>query len=583
MNKEFIDFLKSKASIVDVISARIRLRRAGKDWFGLCPFHKEKTGSFKVDPDKGFYHCFGCGAGGDVIKFVQEYDKIGFAEAVEYLANFCGVPLPRREKVFADPHKPVYEAMVEIKNWFCKQLGESAGEEARSYLESRRISQESAEKFQLGFAPSGQELFKHMRKRGFSEDVLLKTGVCNRSKFRAELIGRYDGRLIFPILDVSGKCVGFGGRIIGKEDAAKYVNSPETEIFVKSAHLYGYFLAKRGQSRKIILTEGYLDVISMHQAGFDGAAAPLGTSISEAQINMCWNVCDDPVVALDGDAAGVKASYRWIDKILPLLKAGRSFKFAKLPQGADPDQLIANGQSDAIKTAVENAVPLSDWIWEGAFALYPSETPEQKAAIIKTLTTKAETISDASLKRLYIQTLKQKERDLYYRPKFAAKPKKGAVSPAISVREKIEKIFVVTVLNHPYIIDKIAESFIKLDLKDFRIKKLKDKIFDSYKNECLKGKADKYAATISSLKKEIAADIKDVEVHAKFSSEAASDEEATEGWLELMEKYLSDPLVAEDLQKAAFSLESTFSESDWRRLKALKQEVISNRTNRREI
>ncbi|MDR0968264.1 MAG: DNA primase [Holosporaceae bacterium] len=582
MNKEFIDFLKSKVSIVDVVSARIRLRRSGKDWFGLCPFHKEKTGSFKVDPDKGFYHCFGCGAGGDVIKFVQEYDKISFNEAVEHLANFCGVQLPRKEKVFADPNKPIYEAIAEIKNWFFKQLFEPIGEEARKYLESRRISKESVEKFQLGFAPDNRELFSYMRKRGFSDDILIKTGVCNRSKYDGGLIGRYNGRLIFPIIDSFGKCVGFGGRIIGKEDAAKYVNSPETEIYVKSDHLYGYFLAKRGKSRQIILTEGYLDVISMHQAGFDGAAAPLGTTISEKQINMCWNVCENPIVALDGDGAGIKASYRWIDRILPALKAGRSFKFARLPQGADPDELISSGQADAVRAAVENAIPLSDWMWEGAFALYPSETPEQKASIIKTLSEKIATIKDDSIRKFYSQTLKQKERELYYRPKSAPKVKKENIRPVIPAREKIEKIFVATALNHPYIIDKIAENFIGLELKDFQMRKIKDKIFEAYNNYRLKGEADKYVEAIALLKNEFAAEVKDAGLRVKFSRETASDEEAEKGWLKLMDKYLIDPLVAADLQNAAFSLESTFSESDWQRLKALKQEVISNRIDNRE-
>ncbi|MDR0678124.1 MAG: DNA primase, partial [Holosporaceae bacterium] len=301
MNREFIEFLKSQIPIIDVVSSRIRIRKRGHDWFGLCPFHQEKTGSFKVDPIKGFYHCFGCGVHGDVIKFVQDFDKISFSEAIEYLAHQYGILLPSKEKAFIDPHKPIYDAMAEMKNWFAKQLNESAGKTALKYLESIKISRASMEKFQLGFAPDNQELFQHLRGRGFSDDILLKTGVFNRSKYNHDMINRYRGRLIFPILVGSGKCVGFGGRILQEENVAKYINSPETEIFTKSDHLYGYFFAKRGKTREIILVEGYLDVISMHQAGFDGTVAPLGTSISERQINLCWNVCNNPIISLDGD------------------------------------------------------------------------------------------------------------------------------------------------------------------------------------------------------------------------------------------------------------------------------------------
>ena len=580
MNREFIEFLKSQISIVDVVSSRIRLRRTGRDWFGLCPFHKEKTGSFKVDTDRGFYHCFGCGAHGDAISFVQDFDRISFGEAVEQLAHQNGIPLPQKEKVFIDHHKPLYDAMIEIKNWFIRQLNESAGEDVQKYLESRKISRESIEKFQLGFASNNQELLQHLHKQGFSDDILLKTGVFSRSKYHDEMINRYRSRLVFPILDTLGKCIGFGGRIIYGEDTAKYINSPETDVFIKSNHLYGYFLAKRGKTREIILTEGYLDVISMHQAGFDGAVAPLGTSISEHQINLCWNVCADPIIALDGDSAGVKASYKWIDKILPLITAGRSFKFAKLPQSSDPDQLIANNQSDALRNVIAGAVPLSDWLWEGAFLLYPSETPEQKAAIVKMLASKIETIRDASLRKLYAQSLRERERDLYRR-KYTVPAKQGDVQPVIPIYEKLEKIFIVTILNHPYILEKIMENFVELELRDFRMQKLKERILGCYYRNS--GDTEKYIAAITLLKNELTDDMVDAELHAKFSGENVSDEEAAKGWLKLMDRYCSEPLINADLQAAASSLESVFSEENWRRLKALKQEVILNRINKQGI
>ncbi|MDR0753499.1 MAG: DNA primase [Holosporaceae bacterium] len=580
MNREFIESLKSQIPIVDVVSSRIRLRRSGSDWFGLCPFHQEKTGSFKVDSARGFYHCFGCGAHGDVIKFVQDFDKISFSETVECLAHQYGISLPQKKKTFIDPRKPVYEAITEMKNWFMKQLNEPAGEMALRYLESRKISRASIEKFQLGFAPDNQELFQHLRKRGFSDDVLLKTGVFNRSKYHNNMINRYRSRLIFPILDGSGKCVGFGGRIFQEENVAKYINSPETEIFTKSDNLYGYFWAKRAKTREIILAEGYLDVISMHQAGFDGTVAPLGTSISEHQINLCWSVCDNPIISLDGDSAGVKASYRWIDRILPSITAGQSFKFAKLPDGSDPDQLIVNDQTDTLKNAIANAISLSDWMWEGAFLLYPSETPEQKAAIIKMLTGKIETIRDISVRKLYAQAFREKEQSLYRR-KFSAPIKQKNASPVIPIREKLEKIFIVTIINHPYILERIMESLVKLEFDNLYMQKLKKRVLDCYSRH---GKdMEKCASAVAALKTELTTNMKELELHAKFSSEKATDKEAIEGWFELMDKYCSEPVINADLQAATSNLKSTFSKDNWQRLKALKQEAIYNRTNKRRV
>jgi DNA primase len=318
----------------------------------------------------------------------------------------------------------------------------------------------------------------------------------------------------------------------------------------------------------------------MHQAGFDGAVAPLGTSISEYQINLCWKISDTPVISLDGDSAGIKASYRWIDKILTLITAGRSFKFAQLPPGLDPDQLIASNQSDILKNAVANATPLSEWLWEGAFLLYPSETPEQKAALIKMLSGKIETIRDSAVRKLYMQVLKQKERDLCRR-KFTPSAKQEDPPPVIAIREKLEKIFVVTILNHPYILEKVMESFAVLEFNNLRLQKLKERILDCYNLH--HENIEEYVAAIGLLKNEVTVDIKDVAVHAKFSSESVNDDAAMEGWLRLMDKYHLEPNINADLQAATSNLKSTFSKGDWQRLKALKQEVISNRTNKQGI
>ncbi len=577
MDKNFIDFLKSRASILDVISNKVKLTRSGKDWFCRCPFHSEKTASFKVDPNSGYYYCFGCGAHGDVINFVMEFEKITFQEAVEYIANMYGVQVPIKEKSkIPDINTKIYSALEVIKNLFASQLHEKMGVEAKDYLNSRKISPESIAKFQLGFASEKQNIVPFLKKSGFSEDLLIKTGVFYKNQYNNELVNRFAGRLIFPIIDSSGKCVGFGGRIITKSDGAKYLNSPESEIFVKSRHLYGYSLAKRGKTREVVITEGYLDVIAMHQAGFDGAVAPLGTSISETQINMCWKICDNPVIALDGDNAGVKASYRWIDKILPSLIPGKSFKFAMLPQNADPDSLIFNNRIDVILDAIKNATQLSNWIWDGAFQLHSSETPEQKAALVKMLKEKIDVIKDSTIRKLYLQHIKQNEQNLYRKK---GKPFKNGmlIKPVISVKEKIEKILLVTIINHPYILDKVIESFAKIEFSIEVRQKIKNKILDFYGKYFVNGEHDKYIEVVKSLEKEVTDFANDIELHANFVGKNADDEDVIDGWNKFYEEYFSGPIIAEDLQSASSSLKFSFSDDDWQRLKALKKESLSKK------
>ncbi len=585
MQKDFIDFLKGRASALDIVPKYVKLTKKGKDWFGRCPFHSEKTGSFKVDADLGLYYCFGCGAHGDMINFVMEMEKLSFAEAVKHIADMYGIQVPEDRETFRsedDIKNKMYTVMEIAKEFFVHQLNSDSGREAKEYLKNRNISDESISKFQLGFAFNEEKLVDQLKKNGFSEEIIIKTGLFFKKQYKNELSSKFSGRITFPIIDYKGKCVGFGGRIIKKIDAAKYINSPETEIFVKNHQLYGYPLARKSKSREIILVEGYLDVIAMHQAGFDATVAPLGTAISETQINMCWRVCDNPIICLDGDSAGVKASFRWLDKILPVLIPGKSFKFARLPQDSDPDSLILNDQREIISSSLNNALSLSDWMWEGAFSLYPSETPEQKAAIIKMLKEKTEQIKDGSIQRLYIQYMKQKENELYRYKGKTFKPKIGElIRPATPVKEKIEKILVVTIINHPYIIDRVIEDFTKLEFTSSAMIKLKEEILRIYDAYHMSGKVEEGNRVISELEKDISDVEKDIEIHAKFvGKNESSEDKILSGWNSFFEKYLSVPMITEDLHKASISLQSTFSESDWQRLKALKNSTLLAAKNR---
>ncbi|MBQ3564966.1 MAG: DNA primase [Alphaproteobacteria bacterium] len=576
MDKEFINRLKSTVSIVDVISSRVRLRKMGHDWFGLCPFHKEKTGSFKVDESKGFYHCFGCGAGGDVIKFIEEYDHVDFREAVEIIANMSGIQIPKDDsaKVPVNPYQHLFDILNIANKYFVDSLASSDGQAAREYLQLRQINKEYCEKFSLGYCPDNSELYFLLKRKGFSDEDLIQSGVFVKPSYGKTLINRYHDRLMFPIFDEFSKCVGFGGRILDASEKAKYINSPETVFYTKSDHLYGYHLAKKSKTRQIILTEGYLDVIAMHQAGFDGTVASLGTTISESQINKCWKVCNYPVVALDGDQAGIKASYRWVDKILACLVPGKSFKFAQLPQNADLDLLVYNKQISVIKDSIEHAMSLSDWLWSGAFSLFPAETPEQKAEITKMIEEKISTIKDASVKKFYMQEF---YRTLKYPHIKTSKFKRHEnLCQPISANEKIEKIFVATILNHPYILDEVAEDFVKLEFTSTKMNKLKSMILQSYQKYA-ESDSEQLKDAMEQYKKEFREDLQNVELHANFVGTSIPDEKAKEGWMNLAKKYVFTPLLNEDLQKAENNLQFSLSESDWQKLKMLKKEIILNK------
>lgn len=571
-NEDLIRIIKEKAQLYDIVSRNVRLQKSGNGWLGLCPFHKEKTPSFRVD-ERGF-HCFGCGEHGDVITFIQKTENISFREAIKHLANMYNVPLPSENIALENPSKAVYNALEAINRYFMQQLQSNAGAVAREYLSSRNITKDSIEKFQLGFAPDNNELPRVLNKQGISDDLLVRTGVFVKSKYSGKIVNRYGGRLIFPIFDSYSRCAGFGGRTIGKSNLVKYINSPETEVFSKHDLLYGYSIARHSKSKQIVIVEGYLDVIAMHQAGFDGTIAPLGTAISKSQISLCWRICDFPIISLDGDNAGITAAYRWIDRIFESLVPGKSFKFAKLPEDTDPDILLSSGQRQVLENALENAIPLAQWLWDGAFALNPVDTPEQKAAIVKKIFEKINLIQDESIRRLYYQEIKNSEREMY-RSKFKKIPNVRSdikVAPIVSVQEKFEKIFVVTIVNHPYMIDRVIEDFVKLEMQGSKTKELQRKIIDFY--ELIARDKEEYVRKMQSLKGEVKVMESEVVLHAKFTSEGSSDEVAFEGWSNAMNSFLAQPNLARDLQNAASSLECSFSEDDWQRLKALKKEDI---------
>ena len=423
----FLDELRSRTSITQVVGRKVvwdtRKSNQGKgDMWAPCPFHQEKSASFHVDDRKGYYYCFGCHAKGDALGFIKETENVSFMEAVEILAREAGMPMPARDPLAqqkADRRTQLADVMEQALQFFRLQLNTSAGADARGYLTGRGLRQEALDRFEIGFAPEAwQGLWDYLTGKSVEEELILAGGLAKPSSKGKRPYDTFRNRIIFPIRDPQGRCIGFGGRAMDPNDNAKYLNSPETELFDKGRSLYNYGPAREatGKGEPLILAEGYMDVIALAEAGFGAAVAPLGTAVTETQLQLMWRVSDEPIIALDGDTAGIRAAQRVIDLALPLLEAGKSLRFAVMPEGQDPDDLIRAGGSAAMQQLLGTARPMVDLLWEREVYGKNFDSPERKAALDKILRDKLRLIKDSSIRGHYGQAVKDMRWELF-RPK----------------------------------------------------------------------------------------------------------------------------------------------------------------------
>lgn len=444
----FLDELRSRTSIIQVVGRKVmwdtRKSNQGKgDMWAPCPFHQEKTASFHVDDRKGYYYCFGCGAKGDALGFIKETENVSFMEAVEILSLEAGMQLPvldPKSKEKSDRQTKLAEVMEQAVNFFRLRLNTSSAANARSYLVERGLTQEVLERFEIGFAPaSWQELWDHLTEKNVDQELILAAGLVKPSNKGTRPYDTFRNRIIFPIRDPRGRCIGFGGRAMDPTDNAKYLNSPETELFDKGRSLYNYGPAREaiGKGQILIVAEGYMDVIALSQVGFNATVAPLGTAITETQLQLMWRVSDEPIIALDGDKAGVRAAQRLIDLALPLLQAGKSLRFVVLPQGQDPDDLIREEGPGAMQRLLDNAQPMVELLWEREVYGKNFDSPERKAALDKILREKLRLIKDSSIRGHYGQALKSMRWDLFrtkYRTQNSQPRGRQLISPQASTR-----------------------------------------------------------------------------------------------------------------------------------------------------
>jgi DNA primase len=415
----FIEELRDRVSITDVIGRKVRLVRKGRSHLGLCPFHNEKTPSFNVNADKGFYHCFGCGVSGDVISFVMETEALSFPEAVEQLATSIGMELPKvdvRDEAREKSRRSLYDVMGAAAEFFEAQLNKASGKKARAYLEGRQLSGPAVEPFRLGYAPDSRSALKeHLAAKGFAIDDMIAAGLLVTPDDGGAPYDRFRGRVIFPIIDVQNRVIAFGGRTLDPDGKPKYLNSPETPLFKKSAVLFNFGPARKAASQgaTLIAVEGYVDVIALVAAGFHGAVAPLGTALTEEHLQMMWRIAPEPVLCFDGDAAGIKAAQRGIDLALPLLEPGQSLKFALLPGGQDPDDLIRAQGSKAMQSVLDEAVGLADMLWRREIADADLATPERRAGAETNLMRHVGEIREPKVREHYRTVMGQRLKELF--------------------------------------------------------------------------------------------------------------------------------------------------------------------------
>jgi DNA primase len=426
LSPQFLDELRTRTLLSGLIGKSLKLQRAGREWKAPCPFHNEKTPSFYVNDDKGFYHCFGCSAHGDAIRWMTEQQGLPFIDAVKELAANAGMDMPAldpRAAERAERQSGLHDVMAAAESWFREQLAGIEGAEARAYLKKRGVSDELVSAFGLGFAPDSRGKLKAALSR-FGDAMLVEAGLLIAVDDK-DPYDRFRGRLMIPIRDARGRCIAFGGRILGAGEP-KYLNSPDTPLFDKGRTLWNLDRAGPASRKadRLVVVEGYMDAIALAGAGIDEVVAPLGTALTEMQIERMWRLVDVPILCFDGDNAGRKAAMRAVLRAMPMLGPSRSLSIVTLPTGQDPDDLVKQGGRQAFEVLANAAQPLVDYLWDTEHAVAPLKTPEQRAGLKQRLTDHIATIADAEVRRHYNGAIRERFDALFFaRSEFV--PQKG--------------------------------------------------------------------------------------------------------------------------------------------------------------
>ena len=419
LSPQFLDELRARTLLSTLIGKSVKLQKAGREFRACCPFHNEKSPSFYVNDEKGFYHCFGCGAHGDAIRWMTDQQGLAFMDAVKELAAAAGIVVPAPDPRAAQRQEQnlgLHEAMTAATTWFEEQLSGLDGAQARTYLQQRGINDAQRRAFGIGFAPDSRGRLKTALAR-FGDEALIESGLLIKVDDKPPY-DRFRGRLMIPIRDQRGRVIAFGGRILG-EGEPKYLNSPDTPLFDKGRTLFNLDRAAPAarKSGRILVVEGYMDVIALDRAGISEAVAPLGTALTEAQLERLWRMAELPILCFDGDGAGQKAAIRAAHRALPMIAPGRSLRFVTLPAGQDPDDLVRAGGKAAVEALLESPEPLVERLWKHEVAAAPLDTPEARAGLRRRLSDLVATIGDPTVREQYGHEFRNRFDTLFARPR----------------------------------------------------------------------------------------------------------------------------------------------------------------------
>ena len=505
---QFLDEIRARVPLSDIVGRRVKLTKRGKEHLGLCPFHNEKTASFTVNDDKAFYHCFGCQAHGSAFDFVMNTEGLSFPEAVERLAGQAGLSVPASTPATAEAARKqatLYDVMETAAGWFQAQLLTTSGTAARQYLEGRGLDEATIMTFRLGLAPQSRGALKDaLLARGVGEEQMLATGLLIKPEDGRATYDRYRHRIIFPISDTRGRVIAFGGRALG-DAKAKYINSPETVLFHKGSVLFGLSAARAAirEHGNALVAEGYMDVIALHAAGFVNAVAPLGTALTEDQMGLLWRLAPEPILCLDGDAAGRRAAVAAAERALPLLKPGLSLRFAQLPKGEDPDSLIQKYGASAMTEVLERALRLDELLWRKERGARRVDSPERQAGLRVRLEALVQQIKEQGIRDAY-QRLFKARFDAEFRAEFGPQgrprgereggrvgarpgPAARAAGPGPELLQNAlargsgeaasrEAFLAGAIVNHPELMERVSEAFAQLIFQDTALDRLRNTI-----------------------------------------------------------------------------------------------------------
>ena len=547
---DFLDEIRTRLPVSSVVGRNVKLQRRGREFVGLSPFTNEKTPSFTVNDQKGFYHCFSSGEHGDIFTFLMKTQNLGFPEAVERLAEEAGLEVPRAtpEEAQRAKRRTTLQDAVEFACHFYEQkLRSPEGRAAYDYLRERGLSDDTIKTYRLGYAPGGNALKAALAREGIAEEISIEARLLSPGQEGRSSFDFFRERVLFPICDARNRPVAFGGRVMGQGEP-KYLNSPETPLFHKGSIVYALAQARKDASDKaeVIVAEGYMDVIAMAEAGIRNAVAPLGTALTEQQIMLLWRIAPEPILCFDGDAAGRKAALRAAERCLPILEPGHSLRFALLPAGKDPDDLIKSDGPEAMRAVLDDTISLSEIMWRKLTESRTIDTPERRAALEKDAEDLASEIKNASVQNHYRRLLREKTYDLFRQsrggPAHAAWQKGRTPRPtgrAAAVRAPMvdaqllrHRILLATLVTHPELLDHVEERLGAMSFADSRLDSLRQTALmhlsqspnlefpDLESHLAGLGFAEELKKLISS----------EVYVHAGFARPEANIDDATKGW-----------------------------------------------------